>query len=205
MRLNGLGAPDEVTLVPLNKIEPAQTKPETKQAETTTQNTKKETASIIANSDITRLNAGRCKETIAYKPRKTTDKLIIVQARCLNVTPAVNPTKRKIVGMEPTLPTIRDLSVITHRNERWILPPNKQQLNLHMNQKTKYAAPALRGNSRREGVFTRRSPYSIRYRHNKGLQWYTDERLAKTTGPRLHKKTTPSNRKGRNLRPRRRV
>ena len=26
MRLNGLGAPDEVTLVPLNKIEPAQTK-----------------------------------------------------------------------------------------------------------------------------------------------------------------------------------
>ena len=30
MRLNGLGAPDEVTLVPLNKIESAQTKPEIK-------------------------------------------------------------------------------------------------------------------------------------------------------------------------------
>ena len=41
MRLNGLGAPDEVTLVPLNKIEPAQTQPETKVAENTTQNTKK--------------------------------------------------------------------------------------------------------------------------------------------------------------------
>ena len=41
MRLNGFGAPDEVTLVPLNKIEPAQTKPETKQVENTTQNTKK--------------------------------------------------------------------------------------------------------------------------------------------------------------------
>ena len=41
MRLNGLGAPDEVTLVPLKKIEPAQTKPETKQVENTTQNTKK--------------------------------------------------------------------------------------------------------------------------------------------------------------------
>ena len=41
MQLNGLGAPDEVSLVPLNKIRPAQTKPETKQVENTTQNTKK--------------------------------------------------------------------------------------------------------------------------------------------------------------------
>ena len=41
MRLNGLGAPDEVTLVPLNKIEPAQTKTEPKPAETTAQTTKK--------------------------------------------------------------------------------------------------------------------------------------------------------------------
>ena len=41
MRLNGLGAPDEVTLVPLNKIEPAPAKTETKPVENTTQNTKK--------------------------------------------------------------------------------------------------------------------------------------------------------------------
>ena len=41
IRLNGLGAPDEVTLVPLNKIEHAQTKTEPKQAETTAQTTKK--------------------------------------------------------------------------------------------------------------------------------------------------------------------
>ena len=33
MRLNGLGAADEVSLVPLNKIEPAQTKPEIKPTE----------------------------------------------------------------------------------------------------------------------------------------------------------------------------
>ena len=39
MRLNGLGAPDEVTLVPLNKIEPAQ--PETKPPENNPQMTKK--------------------------------------------------------------------------------------------------------------------------------------------------------------------
>ena len=42
MRLNGLGAPDEVTLVPLKKIEPVQTQPEIKPTENTTQNTKKE-------------------------------------------------------------------------------------------------------------------------------------------------------------------
>ena len=41
MRLNGLGAPDEVTLVPFNEIEPAQMKTETKPIETTSQNTKK--------------------------------------------------------------------------------------------------------------------------------------------------------------------
>ena len=40
MRLNGLGAPDEVILVPLNKIEPAQSKTETKPAENNFQNTK---------------------------------------------------------------------------------------------------------------------------------------------------------------------
>ena len=39
MQLNGLGATDEVTLVPLNKIEPAQTNPEIKPVENTTQNT----------------------------------------------------------------------------------------------------------------------------------------------------------------------
>ena len=41
MGLNGLGAPDEVTLVPLSKIEPAQPKTEAKPVENNTQNTKK--------------------------------------------------------------------------------------------------------------------------------------------------------------------
>ena len=40
-RLNDLGTPDEVTLVPLNKVEPAATKTEPKQAENPTHNTKK--------------------------------------------------------------------------------------------------------------------------------------------------------------------
>ena len=41
MRLNGLGAPDEINLVLLNKLEPAQSKPERKPTENPTQNTKK--------------------------------------------------------------------------------------------------------------------------------------------------------------------
>ena len=49
MRLNGLESPEEVTLVPLNKVEPAPTKPETKQVENPTQNTKRGTASIAIN------------------------------------------------------------------------------------------------------------------------------------------------------------
>ena len=56
MRLNG-PLTDEVTLVPLNKIEPAQPKTERKPAETTTQTTKKSTASTVINLDITKLNA----------------------------------------------------------------------------------------------------------------------------------------------------
>ena len=56
MRLNGLGTPDEVTLVPLNKIEPAQTKTEPKPAETTAQTYKKGTPSVVINLDTIKLN-----------------------------------------------------------------------------------------------------------------------------------------------------
>ena len=41
MRLNGFGAPDEVTLVPLNKVEPAPPTTESKQVDNTTQNVEK--------------------------------------------------------------------------------------------------------------------------------------------------------------------
>ena len=58
MRLNGLGAPDEKTLVPLNKRKPAQTKPEQNKSRTRRRTPKKDTASIVTNSDTTRSNAG---------------------------------------------------------------------------------------------------------------------------------------------------
>ena len=90
----------------------------------------------------------------------------LVQANRLNATHAANLTKWKIVGTEPTLPTIHDLSVTITRNQKGTFPSNQRQLTLSLNQKTKYAAPALRGNSRREGVFNKRSPYNLHQRYN---------------------------------------
>ena len=59
MRLNGLGAPDEVTLVPLNKVEPAPTKTESNQTENLRRTLERGTASIVTILDITRRNAGK--------------------------------------------------------------------------------------------------------------------------------------------------
>ena len=56
IRLNGLGKLDEVTFVPLNKIEPAQPKTEPKPVESSTQNTKKGFAFIAINLDTSKLN-----------------------------------------------------------------------------------------------------------------------------------------------------
>ena len=55
MRLNGLGAPDEVTLVPLNRIEPAQRKIETKPIESSSENTQNGFAFIATNLAISEL------------------------------------------------------------------------------------------------------------------------------------------------------
>ena len=60
MPLDGLGTPDEVNLVPSNKMEPAQTKSETKPAENATQNTqntKKDTFSTAKNLATSKQNA----------------------------------------------------------------------------------------------------------------------------------------------------
>ena len=59
MRLNGLGAPDEVNLVPLNKVEPAPPKTESTQVDNTTQNVEGGIASIAINLDTTKQNVGK--------------------------------------------------------------------------------------------------------------------------------------------------
>ena len=69
-----------------------------------------------------------------------------------------NLTKGKIAGMEPTRQTTRDQSDTSNEKEKQIYPPNNLQPISETNEKTNYAAPALWGNSRREGVFNKRSP-----------------------------------------------
>ena len=150
MRLNGLGAPDEVTLVPLNKIE-NQSKPEAKPAEKNTQNTKNGYCFYCNKfghfkAECRKMRRNKLLQTRKYNgPNKSA-------GTTLKCDTCDKPHNRKIVGMEPMLPTIRDLVVTTNKNERGITPSNQRQLKLSTKQNTNYAAPALRGNSRRKGV-----------------------------------------------------
>ena len=161
MRLNGLGAPDKVTLIPLNKIEPTQTKNEPKQGENTTQNTKKEYCFYCIKFGHFKAECRKIKRSKWLQTRKNNGQANSSTGKPLKCDACGKPHKT-VAGMEPTLPMIRDLSVTLHKNERRITPSNQRQLLLSTTQKTNYAAPALRGNSRREGVFNRRSPYHIR-------------------------------------------
>ena len=114
-----------------------------------------------------------------------------------NVTPAANPTKRKIVGTEPMLPTIHDLSVTAHKNVKWTPLSHNQQTNPIMNQKTNYAAPVLWGNCRREGVFSTRPPNNVYQRHDSTVLRHSIRSLAETTSNRLYE-TTPATRRSKN-------
>ena len=65
----------------------------------------------------------------------------------------------------------------TQERIKWTPLSHNQRTNQKMNQKTNYAAPALWGNSRREGVFTRRPPYHIHNRHNSRMHWYSNRKF----------------------------
>ena len=160
MRLNGLGAPDEVTLVPLNEIEQAQIKTETKSIENTTQNNKEGYCFYCNKFNHFKAECRKTNRDKWQQTRKKTAKPTQMQAKRLN---AILAAKRKIVRLERTLPLIRDLSVTFNKKERRITPPNQRQLNVSKTQKTNYPAPALWRNSRREGVFNRRPPHQIYY------------------------------------------
>ena len=200
MRLNGLGAPDEVTLVPLNKVEPAPAKTESKQVDSTTQNAKKGYCFYCNKFGHYKAECRKMKRDKWMQTRKNNGQTNTSAGKPLNAKHAANPTKRKIVGTEPTLPTIHDLSVTTIQNQKRTFPSNKRQLTLSLTQKTNYAAPALRGNSRREGVLNERSPYDVHKRYNNRMRWNSNRGLAETSGTRLHTKTPHTNRKRANTR-----
>ena len=166
MRLNGLVAPDEVNLVPLNKIEPVQTKSETKPAENNTQNTtqitKKGYCFYCNKFGHFKAESRKMRRDKWQQTRKTTAKPKIVQPPRLNAILVANLTKQKIAGMEPTRLTTRDLSDTSNEKGTGILPHNNRQPNSKTNKKTSYAAHALWGNSRRDCVFNRGFPHHIR-------------------------------------------
>ena len=76
-----------------------------------------------------------------------------------NAIPVENPTKQKTVGTELIRQTTRDPNDISNKRENKITLHNSRQIKLQMNQKTRYAAPTIRGNRSREGVLTNRSPH----------------------------------------------
>ena len=77
----------------------------------------------------------------------------------------------RLLEWKPTLPTIHDPSVRTHKSAKQSPPSHKRHPNLTMTHKTNYAAPALWGNSRREGVISRRPPTT-----------YTDDTTVECSG-----------------------
>ena len=66
-----------------------------------------------------------------------------------------------------------------------------------MNQKTNYAAPALWGNSRREGIFSTRTPNNVYQQHDSRVLRHSMRSLAETTSNRLYE-TTPATRGSKN-------
>ena len=161
MRLKGLGAPDEINLVLLNKLEPAQSKPEPKPTENPTQNTKKGYCFYCIKFGHFKAECRKLRRDKCNRHGKITAKPKIAQAPRLNVIRAANLTKQKNAGMEPTRPTTRDQSDTSNEKGTRILPPSNRQPNSETNQKTSYAAPAFWEKRRREGVFNRRSPHHL--------------------------------------------
>ena len=106
---------------------------------------------------------------------------------------AANPTKQRIVGTEPMLPTTHDLSDTTHKKVKGTPPSHNQQTNPMMKQKTSYAAPALWGNSRREGIFSTRTPNNVYNRHDCRVLRHPIRSMAETTSNRIYE-TIPATR-----------
>ena len=80
MRLNGLGTSDEITLVPLNKIEASQPPIETKPVENRVQSNENDTASTVTNLATSKQKAKKRRETNGNKTETITDTPTLLQA-----------------------------------------------------------------------------------------------------------------------------
>ena len=107
---------------------------------------------------ISRLNAAKCEEASGNREENITATPETPLVPPSNAIPVENPTKQKTVGTGLTRQMTRDLNDISNKKGKKITPHNSRQTKPQTNQKTRYAAPALRGNSRREGVLINRPP-----------------------------------------------
>ena len=153
MRLNGLGAPDETTLVPLNTVGAVVTDDNKDQQQ-------RGHCFHCANMATIKHSVADSNESVTIspkRPQKTQPKLkhpnpsVIHVARC---------TKLRTVGTEP----MRQMTP-GGRNETSPSQPTKSVNNLYPHcppsQETEIAVPTIWGKSRREGVHDRGPPKQV--------------------------------------------
>ena len=149
MRLNGLRAPDETTLVPLNTVDAAVADDKKEQQQ--------RGYCSVGNTAITKHNA------VAFAKTGTTPQKQVPQTP--NKQIQLNPnailvgkcTKPKIAGTEPMrqmTPGNANMSSLSQQTRLTINP----YLQRRPKQKTEVAATTLWGKSRREGLHHRRPP-----------------------------------------------
>ena len=170
MRLNGLGTPDETTLVPLNTVDVVPPEPKKEL-------THRGSCFHWANRGIIKHNAANYEKIVTTKLKHRTVSPTPLNHPNQSVTLAESSTKPRTAGTELTQRMTPGRNVTNSQS-----PPAKSANNqsplLKSSQKTKNAAPPLRGNGRREGVHNRRPPQSLRRRLHDRMQRRTDTGLA---------------------------
>ena len=150
MRLNGLGTPDETTLVPLNTVDVVPPEPKKEL-------THRGSCFHCGKRGIIKHNAANYEKIATTKLKHRTAFPTPMNHPNQSVTLVENSTKLRTAGTELMRRTTlgrKDTSSPYPQTKS----ANSQYLLLKSSQKTKNAAPPLRGNGRRKGVHNRRPP-----------------------------------------------
>ena len=131
----------------------------------------------MANRGVIKHNAANYEKIVTTKLKHRTVSPTPLNHPNQSVTLAESSTKPRTAGTELTQRMTPGRNVTNLQS-----PPAKSANNqsplLKSSQKTKNAAPPLRGNGRREGVHNRRPPKSLRRRLHDRMQRRTDTGLA---------------------------
>ena len=172
IRLNGQGAPDETTLVPLNTVDAVVTEDKKEQQQrgycfycekyglykAQCHRLRKE------RYYATKASSAESKRTEAPKPKCGNCGKLHITKNCWDGANAANDPRKKNAN-SPSQPT---------KSTNNPYPPRP------LSQKTEIAAPTIWGKSRREGVHNRGPPKQVRRRFFNRMQRRTDAGLATT-------------------------